>query len=346
MKPLARATGGSVSALLTLIPSTGVGETPMSYLESAGAWAAPMTSLIWGLLYLSAAGVIVITLLVIGGKWKRRTTDAWQPGQRSGVEQRRFGVPRWLSAALVATTITLAAFVGWTMSTMAANRSPDQAEQFTIHVIGHQWWWEVRYVGSSPSQSFTTANEIRIPSGRRIRLRLSSADVIHSFWVPALSGKTDLIPGRTNETWLEANRPGEFRGQCAEFCGHQHALMALRVVSLPAQDFADWWAQQLQPAPGADGGSETVRNGRQLFVAKCGICHTVRGTLAGGKLGPDLSHLMSRETLAANTIANTHAGLSAWIAAPQQIKPKNKMPNLELSSEELLAISEFLYTLH
>jgi cytochrome c oxidase subunit 2 len=231
------------------------------------------------------------------------------------------------------------------MSTLAAIRSPDQTERFTIHVVGHQWWWEVRYVGSSPSQSFTTANEIRIPSGRRIRLRLSSADVIHSFWVPALSGKTDLIPGRTNETWLEANRTGEFRGQCAEFCGHQHALMALRVVSLPADEFAEWWAQQLKPAPDDAAASETVRNGRQLFVAKCGICHTVRGTLAGGKLGPDLSHLMSRETLAANTIPNTRAGLSAWISDPQKIKPGNKMPNVELSSDELRAIRTFLYTL-
>lgn len=345
MKPLARATGGSVSALLIMITSAAAGDTPMSYLESAGARAAPVTPLIWGLIYLAAAVVIVITLLVIVGILKRRTTDAWLPGQRSDVERGGSGVLRWVYAGLIATTITLAAFVAWTMSTLAAIRSPDQAEQFTVHVVGHQWWWEVRYIGSSPSQSFTTANEIRIPSGRPIRLRLSSADVIHSFWVPALSGKTDLIPGRTNETWLEANRTGDFRGQCAEFCGQQHALMALRVVSLPGDEFAKWWAQQLKPAPGDTGASETVRNGRELFVAKCGICHTVRGTLAGGKIGPDLSHLMSRETLAANTIPNTRAGLSAWISAPQQIKPKNKMPNVELSSEELHAIRTFLYTL-
>jgi cytochrome c oxidase subunit 2 len=236
-----------------------------------------------------------------------------------------------------------AAFAG-TMST-ATIRAPEEAQKLTIEIIGHQWWWEVRYRSDEPSRNFTTANEIRIPAGRPVKLRLKSADVIHSFWVPALAGKTDLIPGRTNEMWLQANRPGEFRGQCAEFCGVQHAFMALRVVALAQEDFESWWAEQLAPPPDKAEQSENERRGRQLFAARCGVCHTVRGTLARGKIGPDLSKLMSRETLAANTIPNTRAGLSAWISAPQQIKPGNRMPNPQLSSEELDAIRTYLYTL-
>jgi cytochrome c oxidase subunit 2 len=237
-----------------------------------------------------------------------------------------------------------AAFAG-TMTTLAAIRVPGKEKKLTIEIIGHQWWWEVRYRSDDPSRDFTTANEIRIPAGRPVKFKLKSADVIHSFWVPSLSGKTDLIPGRTNEIWLEASRPGEFRGQCAEFCGVQHALMALRVVALAHEDFESWWAEQLAPPPVEADQSDTERRGQQLFVARCGICHMVRGTLAGGKIGPDLSKLMSRDTLAANTIPNTRAGLAAWISAPQQIKPGNRMPNPELSSVELDAIRAYLLTL-
>jgi cytochrome c oxidase subunit 2 len=198
----------------------------------------------------------------------------------------------------------------------------------------------VRYDSNEPSRVFTTANEIHIPTGQPVRLDLASTDVIHSFWVPELSGKTDVIPGQRNETWIEADRPGTYRGQCAEYCGLQHAHMALSVVAeLPAQ-FDAWWAAQLQGAPAPQ--SQTAEAAQTDFVVHCGICHTVRGTSAGGRLGPDLSHLMSRRTIAAGTLPNTPGYLSGWIADPQHVKPGNLMPILDLSGTQLSAIRDYL----
>lgn len=246
---------------------------------------------------------------------------------------------------LIAVAVILLGLAPEILSTRAATLQA-KTPPITIEVIGHQWWWEVRYHSDQPSLNFTTANELRIPVDRKVRLRLRSADVIHSFWVPALAGKTDMIPGRVNEMWIAANRVGEFRGQCAEFCGQQHAFMALRVIAQTPKDFETWWSSQLQPAPPIDEAeSPDAQAGGRLFVAKCGICHTVRGTLAGGKIGPDLSHLMTRGTLAAATLPNTPTDLAIWIAAPQRIKPHNKMPNPELTATEHQLIWEYLQTL-
>jgi cytochrome c oxidase subunit 2 len=190
---------------------------------------------------------------------------------------------------------------------------------------------------------FDTANEIHIPVDVPVRLKLLSEDVIHSFWVPAIGGKTDMIPGQTNVTWIEATRVGTYRGVCAEFCGLQHARMAFVLVAKSAEDFAAWWDAQLLPAP--EPTTDLIQEGLNTFTLRCGACHAVRGTRAGGKLGPDLSHLMSRKTLAAGTLPNVIEHLSDWIADPQSIKPGNPMPEVDLSARELNAIVAYLGTL-
>jgi cytochrome c oxidase subunit 2 len=227
--------------------------------------------------------------------------------------------------------------------TLAAVHAPSAPPKLTVEVTGHQWWWEVRYPDTDPERVFTTADEIRIPAGEPVEVRLIGADVIHSFWVPALMGKTDMIPGQVNRTWIEAEKPGTFRAQCAEYCGAQHARMALLVVSMPPEEFRAWRERQLAPAP--EPATEAARTAEATFVARCGLCHTVRGTRAGGRLGPDLSHLMTRKTLAAATLPNTTGHLFGWIADPQTVKPGSRMPRIGLSGPELQAIGSFLATL-
>jgi cytochrome c oxidase subunit II len=216
----------------------------------------------------------------------------------------------------------------------------DPAGEVVIEVIGHQWWWEVRY----PHEGIVTANEIHIPAGQPVTLRLTSDDVIHSFWVPELHGKLDLNPQQTNTLILQADQPGAYRGQCAEFCGIQHAKMALLVVAQEPAAYAEWVsAQQLVPPPP---NTELTEFGQQVFLGSaCVYCHTVRGTNATGVLGPDLTHLASRRTLAAATVPNTRGYLAGWIVDPHGLKPGNKMPPTDMSAEELQALLAYLESL-
>jgi cytochrome c oxidase subunit 2 len=201
----------------------------------------------------------------------------------------------------------------------------------------------VRYLSPDPSQAFETANEIHIPVGQPVRVRVIGGDVIHSFWVPQLAGKTDTIPGRTNVAWIEAERPGVYQGQCTEYCGLQHANMAFQVIAESPEAFAAWRANQLRPA--AAPADETVRQGQALFADRCGRCHTVRGVTVGRLIGPDLTHLMSRAALAAGTEPNTPAGLSGWISNPQALKPGALMPVTYLSGPQLESVTAYLETL-
>jgi cytochrome c oxidase subunit 2 len=209
-----------------------------------------------------------------------------------------------------------------------------------IRVTGHQWWWEVLYE-DKPERSFVTANEIYVPVGEPITVTLETRDVIHSFWVPSLHGKMDQISGHENQLQFSASRPGVYWGQCAEFCGLEHAKMAFNVVAVPRPEFELWQARQLSPA---ESPIEAVRQqGLLVFLSRgCMLCHTIRGTLAGGRLGPDLTHLASRRSLAAGTLANNAGSLAGWIADPQHVKPGNFMPNIELSGEELAALAAYL----
>jgi cytochrome c oxidase subunit 2 len=214
-----------------------------------------------------------------------------------------------------------------------------------IAVTGQLWWWEVRYRDPATAAEIRTANEIRIPAGRPVYLALDSADVIHSFWVPQLAGKIDMIPGRQQHLLLSADRPGIYRGQCAEFCGAQHARMALHVVALAPAEFDAWLAAQARPALAA--GTPRQQAGQQAFVAhRCDACHTVRGVTGSSRLGPDLTHVGSRLHLAAGTLANSQQGRLEWIAQVQRIKSGARMPSYErLGDDTLGAIAEWLGTL-
>ncbi|MBV9374402.1 MAG: c-type cytochrome, partial [Alphaproteobacteria bacterium] len=200
-----------------------------------------------------------------------------------------------------------------------------------------------RYKTDDPSRNFDTANELHIPVGKPVRLQLNGADVIHSFWVPVLTGKMDTIPGQNNQTWIEAQDPGVYRGQCTEYCGLQHAKMGLLAVAQTQEQFDDWWNHQIEPAAAPK--DEAAAQGEADFVIHCGICHTVRGTRAGGRVGPDLTHLMTRMTIAAGTLPNTIGYLLGWIAEPQHVKPGNYMPDLDLTGPQLTRIGAFLRTL-
>ena len=208
-----------------------------------------------------------------------------------------------------------------------------------IAVTGHQWWWEIRY----PRDDVTTANELHVPVGVPVRLVLRSADVIHSFWVPRLGGKLDLVPGQANTLWLRADSAGTYLGQCAEYCGVQHAHMGLVVVAEPPRDYDAWLAAQRAPAaPPAD---DVAAGARVLLGAGCAACHTVRGTPAAGTVGPDLTHVASRQALAARTLPNTRGNLAGWLSDPQALKPGNHMPVVPLTGPELQALVDYLGTL-
>ena len=221
-----------------------------------------------------------------------------------------------------------------------------------VTAIGHQWWWEYRYDHYDGKKlGFVTANELHIPTGadgvsRPVYLTLRSADVCHSYWVPRLAGKTDMIPGRTNYMWLQTDRPDLYLGQCAEFCGSQHANMLIRVVAEPAEDFERWLANEEKDQAPRDNDPEVVKRGRTAFLQQsCVNCHRVAGTAAEGTYAPDLTHLMSRQTLAAGMIPNTPDNLRQWITDPQKIKPSCLMPAFGLSDRDRDLIVDYLATL-
>lgn len=328
---------------LALAPGTAAAGGPLYFLDTSSPSGDAIANLTWGLIALSLAVVVIISALVVVGVFLKR-------GRRDFAGERRLPVLHagggltWVYIGLIVTTIALAGSITWTVVTMAAISQPPAEPRFTIEVTGQQWWWEVRYVvEDDPSRTFETANEIHLPVGEPVRVRLSSKDVIHSFWVPALAGKTDLVPGLTNVTWLQADQEGEYWGQCAEYCGRQHAHMALRVFAQTPEDFQAWWDGQVESADPPE--SEAMQTAQNQFILRCGACHAVRGTRAGGNVGPDLTHLMSRTTLAAGMLPNTVGHLSGWVANPQFIKPGSEMPNLELSGPQLDAIRTYLLTL-
>jgi cytochrome c oxidase subunit 2 len=310
----------------------------MGYLATFGPRADAATALTWGLLCLSAFVVVVIAALVLIGalaRWQRRAPSAADlPASRP-----RSGLS-WIYVGIGLTSIALAVSIVWTVQVLAAVNSPSRPAAVTIEITGRQWWWEVRYLGPEPKDEFITANELHIPVGQPVMVRLLSADVIHSFWVPSLTGKTDAIPGRANVAWLQADRAGVYRGQCTEYCGEQHAHMAVYVAADRPSDFAAWAARQRQGA--APPASAEALQGQAVFVRRCGACHTVRGTEAGGLVGPDLTHLAGRKTIASGLLPNTVGNLDGWILDPQALKPGAKMPPIRLAPAELAAVTAYL----
>ncbi len=293
----------------------------------------------WLLLIIAAAVELVICVLVLLALFRRRDYGlGLYRGTGTGV--------RWITigGVLVPVIILAAVFIVNLFTLRAVATPPPSPDLLTITVTGHQWWWEVQYPADGPGEAFATANEIHIPVGRKVRFQLQTADVIHSFWVPRLGGKTDLIPGQRNVTWLEADRAGVYRGQCAEYCGAQHGHMAFVVVAQSPDEFAEWEAGQRRPAAAPT--DPVALLGRRVFEnGPCVVCHTIRGTGAQGTVGPDLTHLASRRTIAAGTIPNTRGYLAGWVANSQGIKPGNKMPPMALAPQELQAVITYLQSL-
>jgi cytochrome c oxidase subunit 2 len=245
-----------------------------------------------------------------------------------------------LVAGIILPTIVLLVVFGVTITTLRALGTPPIAAENVVHVQGNQWWWRVGY----PAWQFETANEIHIPVGEPVQIVLESSDVIHSFWVPELHGKLDMIPGRTNQFWIQADEAGIYDGVCAEFCGGPHALMRFVVVAQPAEEYAAWIAAQQQPArlPSSD----LAQEGLEVFLRKdCGDCHTIRGTQATGVLGPDLTHFASRQLLAAGAAPNNRGSLGGWILDPQHIKSGAFMPPTPFTGDELTALLTWMETL-
>jgi len=213
-----------------------------------------------------------------------------------------------------------------------------------VRITAKQWWWQVEYLDPDPSRRFTTANELHLPVDRPARIELATNDVIHSLWIPVLAGKEDMIPGRTNVLVMTPRRTGTYRGQCAEFCGLQHAHMALDVQVDDAATFAAWRARQLAPAPAPR--TASAADGQRVFTSgACMACHAIAGTTAGGRSGPDLTHMASRRTLAAGALPLTRGTLAAWIADPQAAKPGTNMPQVPLSPQQLADVTDYLMTL-
>jgi cytochrome c oxidase subunit 2 len=337
-----------IGALLAAAMAPAVhAETPMDYLWTHGPAADPATRLTWGLAAISVAVVVIIAGLVLYACLRRRPLPAEPESDLPGrmpVEP-DVGAMSWIYIGVGISTLVLFASTLWTLHALAAVSSPQRAA-LTIDVVAHQWWWEATYHGANAAQTATAVNEIHIPVGEPVHLKLQSDDVIHSFWIPKLAGKTDMIPGQTNWAWVQAAQPGVYRGQCAEFCGPQHAHMALYIVAEDRARFDAWRAQQLRDSAPPPADAVRLEQGRNVFIAQCGVCHTVRGTAAAGRLGPDLTHLMGRQTIAAGTLPNNTASLSGWVADAQGIKPGSRMPTMKLSPQDLHAVVDYLETLH
>lgn len=340
---------------------------PQSALEPAGPGAGEIAWL-WNLmLALGSAITIAVIALLLYSLLRRRRPDELPPeadrppdprGEYANVEtggrgREDAGRPRseqlgarWMvGGGIVFPGVVLTVLFIFSLDALGSTAPrPGDRSDLTVRVAGRQWWWRVTYLDSASSPIVTSANEIHIPVGRRVRVLLEADDVIHSFWVPGLQGKTDMIPGRTNVTWLEADGPGIWRGQCAEFCGTQHAKMALVVVAESAEDFARWLERERAPA--SEPADSALRAGRDAFLASgCVLCHAVRGTPARAAVGPDLTHVASRRTLAAGELPNTTGNLYGWLANPQALKPGSHMPAVEMTPSELHAIARYIGSL-
>ncbi len=317
-----------------------------SAVDAAGPQAGRIEALFWFFAALLGAIFVIVITATVWALARRRG-----PGQQelerihapSGATERRL-----IWTVGIATAITVAILLGLVVVSVSTGKALSELDNrqngLTVEVYGNQWWWYVRYPNADASRIVVTANEIHIPVGRPVMVRGTSHDVIHSFWIPNLHGKADLIPSRINTEWIQADRPGRFRGQCAEFCGLQHAHMALWVVAEPQDRFDAWMNRQLQPAA-APSNSDTER-GQQVFLSHaCVLCHSIAGTIAAAQAGPDLTHFGSRLTIAAGTLPNTKGNLGGWILDPQNIKPGNHMATVPVKSDELQPLLDYLESL-
>lgn len=317
-------------------------QTPGSTLNPAGPAAGHIAWLEWAVLITFCVVSLIMWVLLAWAATRRRgsleTHAPWDEG----------GGQTWIIiGGLIIPFLVLSVF--FVLDIVSMNNFPvhdgDHHTHAQIRVIAHQWWWEVQYIGQPANKGFTTANEIHIPVGKPMEVELDAADVIHSFWVPTLHGKVDLIPGQRNYIRIQANSAGTYQGQCAEYCGEQHAHMLLLVVAQPDDEYEAWYSQQLNPAM-QPMNAETL-HGEEVFMASaCALCHQIRGTEAHGTVAPDLTHLASRQRIAANSFANDKADLEAWVTHAQSLKPGAEMPDIAaFNGQDLRALVEFLQQL-
>ncbi|MEN3339768.1 MAG: cytochrome c oxidase subunit [Acidobacteriota bacterium] len=307
-----------------------------SVLNSAGPQAGRIEQL-WWLMFWVCTVVFVIVMLALAVAIARG-----RRGSATAVPEST--LTRNISISVGVSTVALVGLLLASVLTGRALGSLPSSNALHVRITGYQWWWNIEYLDADPSLQFTTANELHLPVGRPVVVSLQASDVIHSFWVPNLHGKTDLIPGRENTLLLQADTPGVFRGQCAEYCGVQHAHMAFTVVAEPSEQFEGWLSAQRKPAPDP-GSAQTARGRNVVEQGPCAMCHTIRGTNAGARTAPDLTHFATRSTIAAGTAPNTRGYLAGWIADPQHLKPGSRMPPTGLSSDDLQAVIAYLETL-
>lgn len=310
-----------------------------SALDPVGPQAASIAHLWW---FSLTVATVVYLLTIAAMCWAlaraRRRERAGEPMVDDANER---GMTTSVTAAIAATVVILLIFLGYDLSIGRTLSPVPSAHPLTIEVTGHMWWWEVQYADTSVHDRFTTANEIHVPVGQPVLFLLSSSDVIHSMWVPNLAGKKDLIPGYTQSFWFRADTAGTYRGQCAEFCGHQHAKMAMFIIAEPLDRYRQWVAAQRDTARTPT--DSVAAHGREVFLTgTCAMCHAIDGTAAGSHAGPDLTHLASRRTIAAGTLPNTRGNLAGWIVDPQRIKPGAKMPPNLLRPADLDALLTYL----
>jgi cytochrome c oxidase subunit 2 len=316
------------AVLLALLMLAGCAGSP-SALDPQSPEARHISGLWWLMFVMAAVVYVIVGGLVLHAMFRRR---------RSEHVSERFRHRLIVYGGLLIPIAILAVVAVFTVRT--TNALVPRAGTVQIDIAGEQWWWRITY----PDLGVTTANELHIPVGQRVEVSLTSNDVIHSFWVPQLGGKTDLIPGQVNHVSFTADHAGTYRGQCAEFCGIEHARMAILVIADEPTTFDRWVRDQRHE--GAQPSDPLGTRGQQLFVDRaCAGCHTVTGTSAAGTLGPDLSHVGSRSTIAAVTLPNTSSNMARWLAHTQGVKPGNRMPQIDLTAGEVDALVAYLETL-
>jgi cytochrome c oxidase subunit 2 len=326
-------TVGTWLALSACLPAVAACDGTQSVLEPHGPQAREMAELWW----IMAAGAVLIWLFVVG-------CAVYATRIRPAVHENFAGTAFIVGGGVILPVVVLSALLTYSFL-LAREQVAVPGDGLRIEVIGKQWWWEVRYFPPGAEEPVIGANEVRLPAGQPVEVSLRATDVIHSFWIPNLAGKTDMIPGSVNRMVIQADAPGEFRGQCAEYCGGPHALMAFYAVAMAPDDFAAWLEREARPARTPE--EPFLVEGRELFLASgCGACHTIRGIAAEGELGPDLTHVGGRRSLAAGILPNNVGTIAGWIADPQRIKPNNKMPAFNtFSGEELRALAAYLASL-
>ena len=320
-------------------------------LNPHGPSAASIASLTWLLFGTAGVVFVIVVIYLLIAIFRRRqsatnsadntnTTTSPQLAARNERRTLTFVIIAGGVIPAIVLTILMGISVYSENALAAVPTSTTGSTPYTIEIIGHDWWWEIHYL----DQGITTANEIHVPAGQPVLLKLTSADVIHDFWVPQLSQKQDMIPGQTVTTWLQADQVGTYKGECSEYCGPDHAQMNFVLVADKPEDFTRWIkAQQQIPAEPVD---SALKQGQQVFLgSSCVYCHMVSGTNASGNLGPDLTHFGSRLTIGAGILDNNSGNLAGWIANAQAIKPGNKMPPMDLTGDELQSVIAYLESL-